>query len=88
MPKLLWEPTPERVARATLTRYTDWLKRERGLKFEGYERLWEWSVGDLEAFWSSIVEFFGVRFSEGGSTVLGRREMPGAEWFPGAIIQF
>ncbi len=88
MPKLLWEPTAERVERATLTRYMAWLERERGLTFDSYERLWEWSVGDLEGFWSSIVEFFGVQFSEGGDVVLGRREMPGAQWFPGARTSF
>jgi acetoacetyl-CoA synthetase len=85
MPKLLWEPSAERVHRATLTRYQEWLGRER---FGSYERLWEWSVSDLDGFWSSIVEFFGVRFSEGGGVVLGRREMPGAEWFPGARVSF
>ena len=88
MPKLLWEPSAERLERATLTRYQEWLERERGLRFDSYERLWEWSVTDLDAFWSSIVEFFGVEFSEGGSVVLGRREMPGAEWFPGARVSF
>jgi len=71
MPKLLWEPSEERVQRATLTRYTAWLEREHGLRFDDYARLWEWSVSDLDAFWSSIVEFFGVRFSEGGDVVLG-----------------
>ncbi|MGO9882209.1 MAG: acetoacetate--CoA ligase [Solirubrobacteraceae bacterium] len=85
MPKLLWEPSAERVQRATLTRYQEWLGGER---FDSYERLWEWSVSDLDAFWSSIVEFFGVRFSDGGDVVLGRREMPGAEWFPGARVSF
>ncbi len=88
MPKLLWEPSDERVARATLTRYTAWLERSRGLRFDDYAQLWEWSVSDLDAFWSSIVEFFGVRFAEGGDVVLGRREMPGAEWFPGAVVSF
>ena len=88
MPKLLWEPSEERVQRATMTRYTAWLEREHGLRFDDYARLWEWSVSDLDAFWSSIVEFFGVRFSEGGDVVLGQREMPGAKWFPGARVSF
>ena len=82
-PKLLWEPSPERIERATITRYQAWLERERGLRFEDYEALWEWSVAELEAFWGSIVEFFDVRFSAPADRVLGRREMPGAEWFPG-----
>ena len=62
-PKVLWTPSPERVERATLTRYQRWLAEDRGLEFEGYHDLWRWSVFDLEAFWRSIVDFLGVRFS-------------------------
>ncbi|MFZ0089154.1 MAG: acetoacetate--CoA ligase [Solirubrobacteraceae bacterium] len=87
-PELLWEPSEERVARATLTRYVDWLARERGLRFENYDELWRWSVTDLDAFWSSVVSFFDIRFDGGGEVVLGNRSMPGAEWFPGVRVSF
>jgi acetoacetyl-CoA synthetase len=87
-PELLWRPTPERAARSTLARYMRWLQDERGLAFADYAELWKWSVGELEEFWASLVEFFDVRFSEGGETVLGERSMPGAEWFPGARCSF
>jgi acetoacetyl-CoA synthetase len=87
-PKLLWQPTPERAARSTLARYMRWLENERGMQFADYAELWNWSVDELEEFWGSLVEFFEVRFSEGGSTVLGERSMPGAQWFPGARCSF
>jgi acetoacetyl-CoA synthetase len=87
-PELLWEPSDEWVARTTLTRYTAWLGSERGLSFDSYEELWQWSVDDVGTFWSTIVEFFDVRFAEGGETVLGDRSMPGAEWFPGAQLSY
>ena len=58
---LLWEPDEERIERATMTRYMRWLEKERGLRFDDYAALWEWSVGDLEAFWASIWEYFDVR---------------------------
>jgi acetoacetyl-CoA synthetase len=87
-PVLLWEPSAQRAERATLTRYTRWLARERGLGFEDYAALWQWSVDDLEAFWSSIVDFFDLRFTAGGDRVLGDRSMPGAQWFPGSEISY
>jgi acetoacetyl-CoA synthetase len=87
-PKVLWTPSPERIERATLTRYSAWLEERRGLKFDGYHDLWRWSVFDLEAFWGSLVEFFGVRFSEGGERVLGSDAMPGASWFPGSRLSY
>ncbi|MGH2868995.1 MAG: acetoacetate--CoA ligase [Solirubrobacteraceae bacterium] len=88
MPELLWEPSAERIERATLTRYLAWLRRERGLGFDDYAGLWEWSVSDLDAFWSSIVAFFDVRFESGGEQVLASRAMPGAQWFPGSRVSF
>jgi acetoacetyl-CoA synthetase len=87
-PKILWEPSRERIERATLTRYRAWLERERGLRFEDYAALWEWSTSELDAFWATVVEFFGVEFSTQPGAVLGRREMPGAQWFPGARLSF
>ena len=85
---MLWTPSRERVERATITRYQTWLSEARGMHFPSYEQLWRWSVDDLEGFWGSLVEFCSVRFEEPWSTVLGRREMPGAEWFPGARLSY
>jgi acetoacetyl-CoA synthetase len=87
-PKLLWTPSEEHIERATLTRYQRWLSEKHGLEFEGYHDLWRWSVFDLEAFWGSLVEFLGVRFSEGGDRVLGSEAMPGAAWFPGSRVSY
>ncbi len=69
-------------------RFLGWLERERGLAFDGYDALHRWSVEDLEGFWSAVAEFFGVRFAEPPERVLGRRDMPGAEWFPGAMLNY
>ena len=80
MPTLLWEPPPELVERAVMTRFL----REHG--FHDYEALWRWSVGDLEAFWGAVWEFFGVEGTY--DRVLGSRAMPGAEWFPGAQVSY
>ena len=85
---LLWEPSPEFRENATITRYMGWLERERNLSFEDYTALWEWSVTDIDGFWSSLWEFFDVQSSKPYREVLGRREMPGAEWFPGTELNY
>jgi len=87
-PELLWEPSPERIEHAVLTRYQEWLGSSRGLQFDRYADLWQWSVDEVDAFWESITEFFEVRFEVPGSSVLGNREMPGAQWFPGARLSY
>jgi acetoacetyl-CoA synthetase len=87
-PELLWTPSPEQIERTTLTRYQRWLAEHRGLDFEDYQEMWRWSVDHLEDFWSSIVEFCDVRFASPPERVLGSREMPGAQWFPGARVSY
>ena len=86
--ELLWEPSAELVERARLTEYMRWLEAELGLRFGGYEELWRWSVDDLEGFWGSIWDFFGVRADGGFERVLGSHEMPGAEWFAGTRLNY
>jgi acetoacetyl-CoA synthetase len=65
-----------------------WLETEHDLRFDGYHELWAWSVKDIEAFWKSIWCYFGVEASRPYDFVLGRREMPGVEWFPGAELSY
>ncbi len=85
---LLWTPGPDRVANAKVTQFMHWLRDKKGLEFPDYQALWQWSVDDQDAFWSSIWEYFDVQSSTPYEKVLGRREMPGAEWFPGARLNY
>src|SRR6266536_3064721 len=87
---LLWTPGPDRIERANVTAFIRWLARERGLDFEGdgYPALWRWSVTDLDGFWQAVWDYCGIEASAPPTAVLGRRTMPGAEWFPGARLNY
>jgi acetoacetyl-CoA synthetase len=87
-PPIVWTPSPERIASATITRYREWLNETRGLALADYADLWQWSVDELEEFWASIWEFFDVESSEPYERVLTTHEMPGAEWFPSARLSY
>jgi acetoacetyl-CoA synthetase len=82
-PKLMWRPSAERAERAAITAFARAVGREGD-----YDGLWRWSVDDLEGFWAAIWEHFDVQASEPYERVLGRREMPGAEWFPGSRLSY
>ena len=86
--ELLWQPHADRVARSNLTAFMRWLRLQRGRRFDSYEALWEWSVTDLEGFWAAVWDYFLVKPSVPYSRVLGRRHMPGAQWFPGARLNY
>lgn len=85
---LLWTPSAEFQRRSRMRHYMDWLSRRRGLRFDTYDALWQWSVRDLEGFWSSLWEYFDVKASAPYERVLASRQMPGARWFPGARLNY
>ncbi len=71
-----------------MTRFMRWLQTERGIELANYGELWRWSVGELEAFWGAIWDYFRVEAEQPYECVLGSRRMPGAEWFPGARLSY
>ncbi|MFJ2213593.1 acetoacetate--CoA ligase [Streptomyces sp. NPDC101062] len=87
-PELLREPAPDVLRATAIGDYLTWLEHTRDLTFTGYRDLHHWSVTDLEGFWSSIWDHFDVRTHTPYDRVLGRRDMPGAEWFPGATLNY
>ncbi len=85
---LLWEPSAERQQRSEIRRYMAWLAEHKGLAFDDYHALWEWSVQNIEDFWASIWEFFDLKAATPYKTALPERVMPGAQWFPGATLNY
>ncbi len=85
---LLWTPGPDRAGRANITAFTRWLARERGRDFGDYQALWRWSVTDLDGFWQAVWDYCGVEALARPAAVLGARTMPGADWFPGARLNY
>ncbi|MFC4944745.1 acetoacetate--CoA ligase [Pseudonocardia sp. GCM10023141] len=85
-PEVLWAPAPGRTG--PLADFTAWVREHRGVDAPDYDALHAWSVSDLEGFWSAVAEFTGVRFHTPFRAVLGSREMPGTEWFPGATLNY
>ena len=83
--KVLWEPEPSFARKTNIVAYMKWLEK-RGQSFEDYQRLWEWSVENLESFWGSVWKYFGV--SDADYPVLAKHKMPGARWFEGSELNF
>src|SRR5699024_10449438 len=50
--------------------------------------LHQWSVDDLDTFWGKVWDYCGLVCDTPASEVLGKRQMPGAEWFPGMKLNF
>ena len=86
--ELLWTPTPEFVERSNMAAFMRWLARERGQSFSTYEELRQWSVRDLDGFWSSIWDYFSILSDTPYQRVLNSTGMPGARWFEGSRVNY
>ena len=68
--------------------YQNWLNEARGLRFDNYDAMWQWSVTDLDAFWQSIWDYFDLLSPTPHTSVLDVNKMPGARWFTGAQVNY
>src|SRR3954468_7946145 len=71
-----------------IRRYQNWLRTTRGLHFDDYQAMWEWSVRELPAFWQSVWEYFELHSPTPYRQVLAEEKMPGARWFEGAQFNY
>ncbi|MDG4817439.1 acetoacetate--CoA ligase [Micromonospora sp. WMMD956] len=88
MGDVLWTPPADVRERSRIGAYLRWLAEHRGLEFADYAALWEWSVTDLDGFWRSVWDHFGVVAHTGPTATLADPAMPGARWFPGATLNY
>ncbi len=68
--------------------YQNWLRDQRGLSFDTYEELRQWSIRDLRAYWQSMWDYFGLQSPTPHTSVLDEEKMPGAKWFDGASFNY
>ena len=90
VPEVFWWPDPQHAAASRIAEFTRYVRDRRGVSIPDgdYAALHAWSVRDLAGFWLAVAEFVGVRFHQAPAAVLGVERMPGAEWFPGATLNY
>ena len=74
-----------------ITLYRNWLHEKRGLSFDSYDALWQWSTTDLDAFWQSMWDYFNLQSSTPYTAVCDRPasgRMIDVTWFTGATFNY
>lgn len=73
---------------SNLSTFRGFLQERLGLTFSDYEALHRWSVEDQSAFWEAVWQFEGFESPTPYTAVLANAQMPGAQWFPGAKVNY
>ena len=85
----LWNPTPQRIEAANITQFAREMSRRWELTLDDYAQLHRWSVDEPVNFWRSLWSFCDVLGDIGGQRwVQDLGQMPGAQWFPDAHLNF
>ena len=88
-PTPLWTPTAEDVERARVTAFARHAETVAGRPLPDYASLWAWSVEDLDGFWGTVWDFFGLDELYGThGPVLAAERMPGSVWFPEVRLNY
>ena len=86
--RILWRPSPQRVAASPLAEFATRHGPYAGQATFEYDGLHRWSLEQPEAFWESVWKFGGV-IGEPGETVYEPGvDMRTARFFPGATLNF
>ncbi len=89
MNKLLWAPSPDRIAASNMMAFMNEVNARFRLSCQTYHELWQWSVDNIPDFWETIWDFLDIRADERFERVVDDLpRMPGARWFPGAQLNF
>lgn len=86
MTHVLWQPPLDGTTRLEV--FADWL-RDQGADIGGdYADLWQWSIDDLDGFWSAVWRWSGLPGEGSAEPALADNSMPGASWFPNLRLNY
>ena len=88
-PEIIWQPSNEIKKSSNLSRFIEFAnqKYSKSIKTE-YQDIWNWSVNNVESFWSLIWDFSEIKGSKGTKISENLEEMPGAKFFPEAKLNY
>ncbi|MEE8119863.1 MAG: acetoacetate--CoA ligase [Gammaproteobacteria bacterium] len=85
----LWQPSPQRIANANLTKFIAHVNANISTEVNDYSTLYNWSIQQPEAFWLAVWKFCNViAATDPGIVLVDAHRMPGAQWFPDAKLNF
>ncbi|MGQ9695192.1 MAG: acetoacetate--CoA ligase [Thermodesulfobacteriota bacterium] len=85
----LWQPSPEKIQKANITRFIAYVNGKNHQNIKTYRELYNWSIENIPDFWARMWEFANIKASQGYNQVVDDvKKLPGAKWFAGAHLNF
>ena len=88
-PEIIWQPSNESKKSSNLSQFIELVnqRHSQSIKTE-YQDIWDWSVANVESFWSLIWDFSEIKGHKGSNISENIGLMPGARFFPDAKLNY
>lgn len=86
--KPIWTPSESRAQATQLYDFMSRMKEAHGAPIGNYQEFWQWSVENIEDFWSEFWDYSNVIGEKGSITLQDADKMPGAKFFPEGRINY
>ena len=84
----LWQPEPLDNNNSLIADYMRFLSEDGHGDFSDYDALWNWSVTELDAFWSSVWDFADIIGDRGAVAYQHDEAIRNAQFFPEARLNY
>jgi len=84
---MLWEPSPEQIQATAMYQFMQDMNTKHQRSMSSYLDLWNWSVDELEMFWTEIWGYFDIIGDKPAGPMI-QGQMPDTVWGQGAKINY
>jgi acetoacetyl-CoA synthetase len=83
----VWQPQNSKST--LMAQFMGYINKKYQQNFNNYQQIHSWSIKEPALFWSSIVDFFKLKFDTPPIKILNNFDhMIDAKWFEGAYFNF
>ncbi|BDQ02021.1 acetoacetate--CoA ligase [Ignavibacterium sp.] len=88
MSELLWSPSNERITNSNITKFISFISEKEKINLSDFHQLYNWSINNIEKFWTYVWEFSGIKYKKIFDKVLIDKGIKDSKWFVGSEINF
>lgn len=86
----MWSPNEKDIKDSNLYQFITYLNDKLSLNLNDYQSLYQFSIDNIEGFWSNLASFYQVSFLSPAKTILesNHKAMKDSRWFLGASLNY
>ena len=89
MNNVLWSPSSRAKIDSKMALFIKYINKKHDMSIDNYSDLHRWSIDNIELFWSSISDFFKIKYSSKAKSIFKpSNKINKNKWFQGASLNY